>query len=70
MIKVFIIYAAKILLYTCACQYQYYSRKHEYEKHGTCASSVQGFETEHDFFQMTLQLKEKYDPIRYEMRCC
>jgi len=35
--------------------------KHEYEKHGTCAETVQGFETEHDFFKVTLDLRDKYD---------
>lgn len=38
--------------------------QHEYTKHGTCAASVHGFETEHEFFQMTLELKDKYDPQR------
>jgi len=35
--------------------------KHEYEKHGTCASSVAGFESEHEFFQQAMQLRNKYD---------
>ncbi|XP_065661779.1 ribonuclease Oy [Hydra vulgaris] len=38
--------------------------KHEYEKHGTCASSVKGFETEHDYFQKALELREKFDIMR------
>ena len=38
--------------------------KHEYEKHGTCAASVKGFETEHDFFQKALELRTKYDVMK------
>ena len=43
----------------------FFSRKHEYEKHGTCAASVQGFENEHDFFKVSLDLRDKYDMGRY-----
>lgn len=35
--------------------------KHEYEKHGTCAASVQGFEDEHEYFQRAMELKNEYD---------
>lgn len=36
--------------------------KHEYEKHGTCAAVVPRFSNEHNFFQQTLELRNKYDP--------
>ena len=41
------------------------SRKHEYEKHGTCAARIKGFEHEHDYFQRTLEMREKYSIERY-----
>ena len=41
------------------------SRKHEYEKHGTCAASIKGFEHEHDYFQRTLEMRDKYSIERY-----
>jgi len=36
---------------------------HEYEKHGTCAASVSRFSTEHSFFEQTLILRNKFDPM-------
>ena len=39
-------------------------RKHEYEKHGTCAASLEGFEYEHEYFQRTLELRTKYDMMK------
>ncbi len=36
---------------------------HEYEKHGTCASQLAPLATELDFFSMTLQMAEKYNPV-------
>eukprot|EP01135_Chromosphaera_perkinsii_P005434 Nk52_evm9s349 gene=Nk52_evmTU9s349 len=35
--------------------------KHEYEKHGTCATGFPGLETEENFFKTALKLREKYD---------
>lgn len=35
--------------------------KHEYEKHGTCAVDVHGFEAQHDYFKRTLEMLPKYD---------
>lgn len=35
--------------------------KHEYEKHGTCAATVSGLETEHEFFKVAMDLRDKYD---------
>lgn len=35
--------------------------KHEYEKHGTCAASVDGFQDEHAYFSKTIELRERYD---------
>ena len=43
------------------------SRKHEYEKHGTCAATVPGLETEHEFFKNALDLRDKYDMGRYDI---
>ncbi|XP_057316691.1 ribonuclease Oy-like [Hydractinia symbiolongicarpus] len=37
--------------------------RHEYEKHGTCAASVAGFEDEHSYFQQTLTLRSLYTPM-------
>ncbi|XP_066919922.1 ribonuclease Oy-like [Clytia hemisphaerica] len=34
---------------------------HEYEKHGTCAESVPGFKTEHEFFNSALNLRDEHD---------
>jgi len=38
--------------------------KHEFEKHGTCAENVEGFETENGFFKVALDLRDKYDTGR------
>ena len=35
--------------------------KHEYEKHGTCATGFPGLETEEKFFKSALHLREAYD---------
>lgn len=36
---------------------------HEYEKHGTCASSITRLSTQFDFFETTLQLTKQYNAI-------
>lgn len=37
--------------------------KHEYEKHGTCAALVEGFETELEYFRKAMDLLHKYAPM-------
>ena len=39
-------------------------RKHEYEKHGTCAAVNPYFATELNYFQRTLDFNEKFDVQR------
>ena len=41
-----------------------YLRKHEYEKHGTCAASLEGFDDEHEYFQRALDLRDKHDMMK------
>lgn len=36
--------------------------KHEYEKHGTCASIIPGFATERDYFVRAMEILQKYNP--------
>jgi len=38
--------------------------KHEYEKHGTCAALVKGFETEHIYFSRAMEILQKFDPAQ------
>jgi len=37
--------------------------KHEYEKHGTCAALVKGFETEHIYFKRAMEQLHEHDPL-------
>ena len=36
-------------------------RKHEYEKHGTCASILPQFRDQYDFFSCTMNIRNKLD---------
>lgn len=40
-------------------------RKHEYEKHGTCAEDLQHFETQHDYFTNTMDYFDNYSVAKY-----
>ncbi|XP_072032219.1 ribonuclease Oy-like [Amphiura filiformis] len=35
--------------------------QHEWEKHGTCAASLPALNSQHSYFEKTLELKEKYN---------
>lgn len=41
------------------------ARKHEWEKHGTCATNLTKMNTEHKFFSIILALNSQYDLYRY-----
>lgn len=42
---------------------KYFLWKHEYEKHGTCAALVPGFETEKEYFSIAMKLLHDFDPL-------
>ena len=39
------------------------SRKHEYEKHGTCALTLPALDTEFKYFNTGLDLSERFDTL-------
>jgi len=43
---------------------KYFLWKHEYEKHGTCAALVPGYETEKEYFSNAMKLLHNFDPAR------